>query len=791
MKTTSKLTVLSVLLVLLIAFESYGQLPLVYNSENTGSNCNMPPLPDPGDLQNIPKLPDPFAWSNGIGRSTQFSDWECRRNEIKAEIQEYEIGLKPIAPADITASYADGVLTVNVMKDGETLTLTSQVTMPEGDGPFPVVIGMNSATGSLPDSLFEGVIKIPFMHNQVVSYSQGSRNPDDPYFKLYPEFHPDEDTYLMGNYSAWSWGVSRLIDGIAMVQDQLRADVSHIAVTGCSYAGKMALFAGAFDERIALTIAQESGGGGAPAWRVSETIGNVEKIDNTNYSWFLPNMGAKFDGRVGILPHDHHELMAMVAPRALLITGNTSYEWLANPSAYVSARATEEVYKALGIEDRFGFYIDGDHNHCAIPESEQPSIRAFVDKFLFDDTSAETEIRVNPYGDTVDYRSWISGWTDTDPNTPNIMINSPEDNATFEAPATVTITATVSDENDDVQKVEFFNGAELLGEDADAPYAFTWENLEGGTYQLSAKATDAQGLLGYSNVIKITVTTPPSSVYKVTTPPEIDGMIDDLWENAKINVLEAENVLLGDSIEETDLSGIAKVIWDDTFMYILAEVTDDIKLNDSPNAIYQDDNIEIYLDGNNGKTNTYEPGNDVQYTFRWDDGDFVGTSNGISTEGIAYVMQGTDTGYIFEAKIPLANLGITTEDGMMIGFDFMINDDDDGGDRDAKLSWHATNDSAYQNTSVFGTVVLAGETLSIGDIIENQNIMVYPNPSKNVLLIKGVEHQFNYEIINAAGNKVHSGKANKSINIEHLAQGVYFLKIINKQKSGTMKFIKG
>lgn len=59
-----------------------------------------------------------------------------------------------------------------------------------------------------------------------------------------------------------------------------------MAVSGCSFAGKMALFAGAFDERIALTIAQEPGGGGVDAWRVSETLGNVETLGRTSYAWF-------------------------------------------------------------------------------------------------------------------------------------------------------------------------------------------------------------------------------------------------------------------------------------------------------------------------------------------------------------------------------------------------------------------------------------------------------------------------------------------------------------------------
>ena len=61
-------------------------------------------------------------------------------------------------------------------------------------------------------------------------------------------------------------------------------DTTHSAVTGCSYAGKMAMWGGALDERIALSIAQENGGGGAPSWRVSHEVqvqGSVEQINDT------------------------------------------------------------------------------------------------------------------------------------------------------------------------------------------------------------------------------------------------------------------------------------------------------------------------------------------------------------------------------------------------------------------------------------------------------------------------------------------------------------------------------
>ncbi|WP_205504314.1 glucuronyl esterase domain-containing protein [Rufibacter psychrotolerans] len=393
------------------------QIPLVYTVENTGSGFAPPPLPSFDQLPAIEPLTDPFMWSDGSGRSTSFSDWARRRNEIRAEIEHYEIGTKPSRPETITASFAPGtnggVLTVHVMVNGQTLTLTSQVILPAGSGPFPAVIGMNSQNGSVPADIFSSrnIARIAFNANQVTTY--GNPRITDPYFRLYP----GQNLENSGQYSAWAWGVSRIIDGLELVQASLPIDLSHLAVTGCSYAGKMALFSGALDERIALTIAQESGGGGAPAWRVSETLGSVEKLGATDYRWFRDDMRQFAGNNVAKLPHDHHELMAMIAPRALLVTGNTDFEWLANPAAYVSARATHEVYKTLGIGDRFGFYIDGGHGHCAIPTTQRPAIEAFVDKFLLSKPNVNTNITTHPY-DGIDYQRWYKWWGTGNPVLP-------------------------------------------------------------------------------------------------------------------------------------------------------------------------------------------------------------------------------------------------------------------------------------------------------------------------------------------------------------------------------------
>ena len=136
-------------------------------------------------------------------------------------------------------------------------------------------------------------------------------------------------------------GHQPLIDGLDQVKSQLNIDMTKIASAGCSYAGKMSLFGGAFDERVALTIAEESGGGGINAWRTSQdfvarTSTSIEKIDNTNYSWFMSSMKSLDPYK---LPHDHHELIAMIAPRATIILGNDDYDWLGDESGYKSTMA--------------------------------------------------------------------------------------------------------------------------------------------------------------------------------------------------------------------------------------------------------------------------------------------------------------------------------------------------------------------------------------------------------------------------------------------------------------------
>lgn len=380
------------------------EIPLVFSEENTAMNYPEITMPEFEALPSATTLPDPFAWSDGSGRSVDFSDWERHRSEILQKLWHYEIGRKPVpGSSKVTARVEEGdTLVVDITANGETITLKSAIVYPKkkSEGPYPVMIGIGFPSGSLPADLLadRGIACVAFPFWQVMAHTQ--TRGEEPINRLYP------DQTEIGAYSAWPWGISRLIDGLQQVADSMRLDMSHIGVTGCSFAGKMALFAGAQDERIALTIAQEPGGGGVNAWRVSETLGEVERVGNTNYAWFLESMRRFADEETSRLPIDHHQLTALVAPRALLILGNTDYKWLADESGYVSANAAREVWKQFGIEDRMGYSIEGGHPHCMLPESQEPEVGAFLDRFMLGDGSADTRItRADMFTDT-DWHRW-------------------------------------------------------------------------------------------------------------------------------------------------------------------------------------------------------------------------------------------------------------------------------------------------------------------------------------------------------------------------------------------------
>ena len=90
---------------------------------------------------------------------------------------------------------------------------------------------------------------------------------------------------------------------------------------------------------------------------------------------------------------------------------------------------------------------------------------------------------------------------------PTVSMTAPANGSTFTAPATITLSATAADPENDLARVEFYNGSFLLGSDSSAPFSYTWSSVAAGSYQLTAKAVDADGASTTSSISTVTVGT--------------------------------------------------------------------------------------------------------------------------------------------------------------------------------------------------------------------------------------------------------------------------------------------
>jgi hypothetical protein len=155
------------------------------------------------------------------------------------------------------------------------------------------------------------------------------------------------DPAATGTIMWWAWGVHRAVD--YLVTDA-SIDANRIAVVGHSRLGKTALLAGAFDERIALVVANQAGcGGSGPSRHHDPRAETVAIITKSFPHWFCENFKAFGDDQ-SRLPFDQHCLVALCAPRPVLFTAAEDDVW-ANPSGQFEVlRAASPVYEFLKVE---------------------------------------------------------------------------------------------------------------------------------------------------------------------------------------------------------------------------------------------------------------------------------------------------------------------------------------------------------------------------------------------------------------------------------------------------------
>jgi len=170
-----------------------------------------------------------------------------------------------------------------------------------------------------------------------------------------------------GTIAAWAWGASRVLDYLETVP---QINARQVAVIGHSRGGKTALWAAAEDERFAMAVSNDSGCGGASLSR-RRFAGReqVARIVSSFPHWFCSNF-TKYANREDELPIDQHELVALIAPRAVAVGSAAEDLWADPRGEFLSVVNAAPVYallghKALGTQNMppIGGAIDGDAAH--------------------------------------------------------------------------------------------------------------------------------------------------------------------------------------------------------------------------------------------------------------------------------------------------------------------------------------------------------------------------------------------------------------------------------------------
>ncbi len=356
-------------------------------------------------------LPDPLILSNG-DKVIDTKTWnEKRRPEILKLIADQVYGKTPARPGPLryqVVESSDEALGGNAIRKQVRVFFTPDKAEPKmdlliylpkaADKPVPLMIGLNFYGNHTIHSDPEILLSESWMRqnddkgivdNRATEKSRGTSasrwsvdlildrgyglatayygdiDPDfDDGFKngIHPVFlkdgqekpAPDE----WGSIGAWAYGLSRAMDYFEEDED---INQEQVAVMGHSRLGKSSLWAGAQDERFAITISNDSGCGGAALSmrRFGETVGRINRVFP---HWFCDNFNT-YNENEDALPVDHHMLIALIAPRPAYVASAVDDRWADPKGEFLSVLHAEPVYKLLGTS---GF------GATEMPELDQP-----------------------------------------------------------------------------------------------------------------------------------------------------------------------------------------------------------------------------------------------------------------------------------------------------------------------------------------------------------------------------------------------------------------------------------
>ena len=245
----------------------------------------------------------------------------------------------------------------------------------KAEKPVPVFLGLNfngnrttTAEGNVQDSnqrlnelgidneygvgqsanrwLFEETISRGYA-SATICYHEIFPNSGDWGQSIYSLFLDElELSYIKDNFSAisaWAWGLSRALD---CLESEVMIDAARVALHGHSRLGKVALWAGANDDRFKLVISNDSGCGGAA--QTKRCFGeSLESLLYVMPHWFRKSF-SQYINNEATMPFDQHFLISLIAPRPVCIASATEDLWADPKGEFLSGVYASEVYQLFG-----------------------------------------------------------------------------------------------------------------------------------------------------------------------------------------------------------------------------------------------------------------------------------------------------------------------------------------------------------------------------------------------------------------------------------------------------------
>lgn len=266
-------------------------------------------------LPSIPELPDPLVWQEeGQARRIRTpAEWGRQRERILALFHHWVFGTVPPPPGNVRAVVLDeheepGVTVRHVRLEfgpEHRAHLAAELILPRTPGPFPVFLTQHNHRHWALIAVSRGYVACAYA---------GADSADDT-----DQIAANYTGYDWSRLTRRAWAGSRCIDYLVTLPE---VDRARIAIAGHSRNGKQSLIAAALDERISVVISSSSGAGGACSYRgfsEAQFGEGIELLTRVFPDWLHPRLRF-FAGQEQKLPVDNHELIALAAPRACLIS---------------------------------------------------------------------------------------------------------------------------------------------------------------------------------------------------------------------------------------------------------------------------------------------------------------------------------------------------------------------------------------------------------------------------------------------------------------------------------------